>query len=532
MRYLLLFLIWSLTMLGISFSLGLFFWSYSGLLNLILDAIAATVLVILWWRYEGRHAMCLGAKGNLRQTWRLGSATRIALNLLCIAGISGAAVRFAHSILHRRVDALTCELRARGWPSSFADLQKTLPGDQYGFPMLPNQLRAEDLPWCYGGKAIMPRLQKWDRKTYDAFHAQAKRFEHLVLDVLPMPAKYARMWRLYDEQLAVALRGPRAESYGNLTSLTRALVKPAADDAFEGNAKRSWDDVRTILGYSELFGRDHFGVDAPSALFGFKFGTWAATIAMLTQPTWTLPKDVALHLRRIAAHSIMVDDAKSKLAYLTYARDEFELHGVDLEDDLDRAWGGRGIWITLPLPQPVVCSRQGLPCVTNRQVKLPGRPFGRPFGKTGGWDMHSLWLYWIYYSFAKVESWRDVESAEARFARRLPCWPFLFTDLDSTLLPVVTQFFRMEYDLRDWIKLALLTSAANEFRNIHGRYPAALSDLDSRLVQPSDKQDVFTGREFEYTLAPNRQGFSLCSPDPQKYRRDYFEADFCVHQHI
>jgi hypothetical protein len=509
------------TLLGVFFSLGLLIPIKSTALSVGACVVVCYVICYFWWGGQTNRFFAIFGLHCTKRVFRFGpfsascfyrdsapvgkgapvAAISQVLHLAFWLLMIGIVVHVTHLYWHAKLDNLAHDMGSRGLPVSLVKLQDA-PEESYALPAAEKVLASIHAAGAISSaKARSVWGQKWDRPTFLSYRAEAMRTEPFFLKgLMPILAESSRLMKIdyvRASQDPFALEEPSDKFNRWLFSQWRVC---AMSRAFEGNTARAWQHIRAMQRASALLSRHPTLYAKAMSLDALECVVSAGISVMATQPKSVLPGDIAKALRTTASEFLMASGLKTELA-----------RWFDVRDSCERGTGKRTYWSIEVVPSAV---RWGM-------------------ARTGIWDLNALMLCSGLSRLATTAQESELRLSANRYRdelRALPAWPYGFAKLAGN--ETMWEGFDQEWELRNWIRLTLLTSAVISFHNRYSRYPFALRMLGKEFVEPADMQDVYTGQEFHYTLSPDGKGFSLCSLGPKGNYRDSQGNDFCVRQHL
>jgi hypothetical protein len=316
-------------------------------------------------------------------------------------------------------------------------------------------------------------------------------------DILPILAMDRRFVKVDYLALAREPVRPSEPRLAPLLSLGSVIRLSALDLADQGRMTQAWERLDGLFALADLVAQDRTLLAMTSALALRRMGAQTAMRAMLDHPTLTMPRLIADRLASLQDSRLAKDAAQTERALVFDVRD--------------------------------VCEPQLARGNTEFDMFGPADP-SQPGAREAAWlDRLAVWsgafdascLSWAQYlsRVAREDPARaDDRSPESAFA----------DDFAHVFLPRYGGFGLKEREIKSWARLALLMSAAEQYRAGFGRYPGSLDALSPRWLATAHLTDPVSGKPFEYEAAPDGRGFKLCGLGGKGDRKDSRGDDFCV----
>jgi hypothetical protein len=422
-----------------------------------------------------------------------------ALQLLALALGARLIMWGAHRVQHARFDSFRAGLKAQGLPMSVAEFQESYPDQDYAYPALTQALTKFDAKFLNS----KPRpgasgVKRWDAGIRKDTHEVAAHYEAVVSrDILPILARQRRFVKVDYLALARDPAHPARLRIAPLIGVGSAIRLSALDMAEQGRMSQAWERLDILFSLADMMAQDRTLLGKMYVLALRRMGAQAALTAMLNHPGLTMPRAIADRLASLQGGRLVQDAAQAELAL-----------AFDSRDVCEPLWA-RG---------NTHCDFFGLPDPSQPADRATAWVY-RLAAWTGAFD--SSCLRWAQY-LTQVER-ENSAAVDGLFPESK--WADYFA-------PVFTPHYfgmgRKERECQAWARLALLMSAAGQYRAGSGRYPRSLDALSPRWLAAEHLADPVTGKPFDYEAAPDGRGFTLCSLGAKGDRKDSRGDEFCV----
>jgi hypothetical protein len=365
-----------------------------------------------------------------------------------------------------QIENYQLHLKQNGWPTTLAKYQEDLPDSAYALPALRKLISDLDIERA---DSSAPFLDAPNSAVLA--HAPTLRRSCKILDAGAFEHALGSASRLEREDF----RRPTYESRPDTNKVRffgPMLEECAALDAARGSGSASRAHVLSLLKMSDITASQHWVIEQVWSLLLERMAAQAALEPLARISNSRMPKSVVDAFHRRLEGLRMTEGMRTELAFQ-----------LDIARNNDGGYGG------------VIIN-----CLTS------AREFERLAGITD----------WPSSRATRTELIAEQQS--------LPAVPYIFAKLVS--VETWFQMWRMEFETRNWLKLALTAGKLADYRASHGRYPNRLSDLPQGATDRGDDIDEFTGGEFFYE--PVEDGYKLCSAGANGDRKQSNKRDLCV----
>lgn len=406
----------------------------------------------------------------------------------------------AHRVQHARFDSFKDGLKAQGLPLSVAQFQESYPDEDYAYPDLtralakfdPKFLNSKPRPGASG-------VKRWDAGIRKDAHEVAAHYEAVISrDILPILARHHRFAKI--DYLATA-RDPVHASWPKsvpLISMGSVIRLSALDLAEQGRMSQAWERMDKLFSMADLVAQDRTLLAKMVAVALRRGGAQASMTVMLNHPVLSVPRNISGRLASLQDNRLVQEGMQTEVALVFDIRNACEPQLARGNTQFD-------------LFEPMPSSQSGARVVAW---------LDRLAVWSGAFDASCLrWAQYVTH-MAREDSAR----ADDRFQET--AWADIFA---RVLIPrQLSSLWVREREAKAWARLALLMSAAEQYRAGSGRYPNSLDALSPRWLAAAHLADPVTGKPFEYEAAPDGRGFKLCSLGAKGDRKDSRDEDFCV----
>jgi len=405
-----------------------------------------------------------------------------------------------------RVDALAKRLKAEGIPVSVADFARDVPKSRNAGPAMeawterfthtaPGEKlesvmdvskaieKVDGGAIFHEGDGERDELVAWNAASGPVYDGLAMSYSRLFREVdkgiTPILARYdtrvAYDYVAENEKVSPSL--PRYAHYVNVNRIYRVM---AERKAMRGDVAGAWSVVGKQVRLANLIGQDPYLISKMIALADAGIAVSTASAILKNKRSSVLPASVAKDLAGLTGQKWVQDGFAGEIAYLLHGRKW--LRKVSLWGPLPEYWMS---WV-----EYILCWMVDLSGINDAKVSAVIKRAYLPYMRTETWvgcplqkgDEYVVYPYWI----DRIVPWVSA--------------------------PRFVQLVQKQFEMRTKAQFVLIASALHAYRNRAGKYPAKLSALAPRDIDPKMLVDVFTEKEFGYKVT--KAGFEISSPGP------------------